>query len=309
MIVKQEDRKPLTGCLGVTAWGTAVQGSAEPPSGILQNDSTVYISEVRFQLTSSLRVSFNLWLLILSNLPNTQIAQVICPLGFLQCILHIIKSSRELFTHSHLCWNKTVMQNCPQCKLTSVSFLFYIIFYFVCLKLASMQTLPHHPPHPAPQSQQHFWFGSQLPLLPQKPHFYPQQIPQYLYFLWEMRNCPATRSRNKKTHYGKAMIWLISSPKQKLLNKSKKLPIMRPSVYRTTFESTGWKEHLQQTFSPILLFCLSFQLSFHFCFAFVFCCVLYCYSWVVVVTISYWLVIGDSAIYQLKYKDKNQWIW
>ena len=48
MVVKQEDRKPLTGCLGVTEWGTAVQGSAGPPSGILPNDSTIYISEIRF---------------------------------------------------------------------------------------------------------------------------------------------------------------------------------------------------------------------------------------------------------------------
>ena len=148
-----------------------------------------------------------------------------------------------------------------QTDFSVISFLYNFLF---CLsKIGPNADSATSSPTPCSPESTIFLIWFTAAFAPQKPHFYPQQIPQYLYFLWEMRNCPATWSR--KTHYGKPWFgW------QNLLNKSKKLPIMWPSVYRTTFESTGWKEHLQQTFSPIFLFCLSFKLSFHFCFAFVF---------------------------------------
>lgn len=154
---------------------------------------------------------------------------------------------------------------------TGFSVIYFLYNFSFCLsKIGLNADSDISSPSPPPSESTTFLIWFTAAFAPQKPHFYPQEIPQYFYFLWEMTNCTATRSRNKKACYGKAMIWLISSPKQNLSNKSKKLHIMWPSVYRTTFESTGQKEHLQQTFSPIFLFCLSLKLFFHFCFAFVF---------------------------------------
>lgn len=154
---------------------------------------------------------------------------------------------------------------------TGFSVIYFLYNFSFCLSkigLSADSDASSPPPLPPESTTFLIWFTAAF--APQKPHFYPWGISQYRYFLQEMRNCTATRSRNKKACYGKAIIWLISSPKQNLLNKSKKLRIMWPIVYRTTFESTGQKEHLQQTFSPIFLFSLSLKLFFHFCFAFAF---------------------------------------
>ena len=126
--------------------------------------------------------------------------------------------------HPHLCWNKTFMWEYPRCKLASVILTNVISFlynFWFCLSKIGLNT-DSATSFPSPESTTFLiWFTAAF--APHKPRSYPQWIPQYLYFLWEMRNCPATRSRNKKTCYVKAMICLINSPKQNLLNKRKKI--------------------------------------------------------------------------------------
>lgn len=158
------------------------------------------------------------------------------------------------------------MENYPQCKLASVSFIFYTIFHFVYLKLASVQTLTIIPA-PLPRVNNisdlvHSCFCS--------PEATFLSLGNYSIVI-SYRKWGTVQQQGQET---KSMLWkshnlLISSPKQNLLNKSKKLCNMWPIVYRTTFESTDKRSISNKHFLPFS--CLAFHLNFFLPFLFCFC--------------------------------------